>query len=205
MKSVPKNGIWDFLQKIVEQKQWELEWVDLLSQMEYVGCRKILKATPYFAVDLNLLQHAAEEASHAFLLKRAAELSGLKKRSWQDGTFSQIGWEYFQNLDTQVSEQVEGIQSTYPVVSWAIERRVLAIYPCYLELTRLDAVRSALKTILLQEKRHAKQFEELVPESKLETVANIEHKLWTEAVYLLGSCLAKNDPLGCLKNGEQGR
>ncbi len=168
------------LQTIVGHPVLEAEWLDLLSQMEYVGCRKILRSQRFDRVTLEVLQHISEEASHAFLLRRCAQNKGIAKRSWDGGLFSTIGWDYFHRLDYQVSNLVTGVQA-YPMVSWAIERRVLQIYPLYLEVNQDEEIQSVLKQILGQERRHMKQFESVELDKASEEVAGgIESGLWNE-------------------------
>lgn len=165
-----------FLEFVAQSPEREAEWLDLLSQLEYIGCRKILKGVRFDRIDASVLQHAAEEASHAWLLKDAASRLGRSGATW-NGKLSRIGWEYFRQLDARVSSlQTEG---HYPAVSWAIERRVMEVYPAYLAATRDPGVRSALQEILAQEKRHGAQFDRLeLPAEVKREAARIEGELW---------------------------
>jgi hypothetical protein len=166
----------DLLKRIAEDPAVELEWVDLLSQLEYVGCRKIVKSIGFEAVSLEILRHVSEEASHAYLLK-----SVVGERSWREGRFAEAGWRYFQRLDQQVSALPESERLRYPGVSWAIERRVLVVYPAYLEVTRNDALRRALRRILAQEQQHGERFDAFAfPDGYQSAVAEIEESLWPE-------------------------
>ena len=168
---------------ITSDPELELEWIDLLSQLEYVGCRKIVKSVGFESVSLEILRHVSEEASHAFLLKEVAEKGGLRPRSWREGRFAEAGWNYFQRLDQGVSALPESGGLAYPGVSWAIERRVLMVYPSYLRITRNEALRRALGRILAQEERHGTQFSRLsFPPGYLGQVAGIEETLWPEFV-----------------------
>jgi hypothetical protein len=186
------NELAGLLDRMTAERDLELEWADLLSQLEYVGCRKILKAVRFDAVTLDVLRHAAEEASHALLLKSAAEKNGLPARSWKDGLLGAAGWRYFQALDRGVEELAGGPELCYPLVSVAVERRVLALYPAYLERTRIDDVRKAVARILAQEKRHARQFEDrgLAPDL-VRDACTLEERLWSaftaEAIRLAGT------------------
>jgi len=164
----------------------EREWVDLLSQLEYVGFRKITKAVRYDRVSLETLRHMSEEASHAFLMKSAAEKMGLPERSWKDGPFSEAGWRYFQGLDRGVEAAVPDPARCYPLVSVAVERRVLALYPAYLERTKNPDVRKAVTRILAQEKQHAALFDErALPADEVEKACRLEVKLWGEMIHAL--------------------
>src|SRR6185295_17796202 len=95
----PDPALEAFLRKVSADPGLELEWIDLLSQLEYVGCRKIVKSVRFEGVSLDILRHVSEEASHAFLLKSVAEQGGLPERSWREGRFAEAGWGYFQELD----------------------------------------------------------------------------------------------------------
>ena len=171
----------ELLGRIVASPDVELEWIDLLSQLEYVGCRKIVKSVGFEAVSLEILRHVSEEASHAFLLKSVVEEGGLRDRSWRDGRFAEAGWGYFQSLDQRISSLPGSDGLRYPGVSWAIERRVLVVYPAYLKVTRNESLKKALRRILAQEERHGAQFGEFAfPDGYLTQVARIEEALWPE-------------------------
>jgi len=174
-------SIAEFLGRIIASPDLELEWIDLLSQLEYVGCRKIMKSVGFESVNLEILRHVSEEASHAYLLKAVVEEGGLRDRSWRDGRFAEAGWRYFQGLDQRVSALPGSDGLRYPGVSWAIERRVLVVYPAYLKLTRNESLKKALRRILAQEERHGAQFGEFAyPDGYLAQVATIEEALWPE-------------------------
>lgn len=169
----------DLLGALTASRTVELEWIDLLSQLEYVGCRKIVKSIGFESVSLDVLRHVSEEASHAYLLKAVVEEGGIVGRSWREGRFAQAGWGYFQNLDRRVSELPGSDGLRYPAVSWAIERRVLVVYPAYLKLTRNESLKRALRRILAQEERHGAQFAEVpFPDGMAAEVARIEEELW---------------------------
>lgn len=158
-----------------EREGWFLE---LLAQLEYVGCRKILKGVPFGEVTVEVLQHVSEEAQHAFLLKnQAVRVHGNK--TWTDSMFGAAGWRYFSDLDREISLRCQG--SEYQWVSWAIEQRVLWVYPQYLELTQNAAVQATIRVILAQEARHGEYFGGRGEQT--ETIAReIECGLWRRLV-----------------------
>jgi hypothetical protein len=172
-----------FLGRFAAEPDLELEWIDLLSQLEYVGFRKIVKSVAFEAVSLEVLRHVSEEASHAFLLKAVVEQGGLRARSWREGRFAEAGWRYFQGLDQAVSALPASEGLRYPGVSWAIERRVLLVYPAYLRISRNEELKKALRRILAQEERHGEQFAAFAfPDGYLSEVARIEEALWPRFV-----------------------
>jgi hypothetical protein len=173
----------DLLGALTASPTLELEWIDLLSQLEYVGCRKIVKSIGFESVSLEVLRHVSEEASHAYLLKAVVEEGGIAGRSWRDGRFAEAGWGYFQALDRRISALPGSDGLRYPAVSWAIERRVLVVYPAYLRVTRNESLKRALRRILAQEERHGAQFAEVpFPDGMAAEVARIEEQLWPEFV-----------------------
>jgi len=183
MSLLAPEALASFLDRVTASAEVELEWVDLLSQLEYVGFRKIAKAVPYDRVSLETLRHASEEASHAYLLKAAAEKNGLPPRSWREGRFSAAGWRYFQGLDRGIEAAVADPALCYPLVSVAVERRVLALYPAYLERTRIPDVRRAVERILVEERAHARLFEDrALPADAVTAAWRLEERLWAEFV-----------------------
>ncbi len=166
------------LQRICESSELEADWLDLLSQLEYVGFRKITKGVPFDSVSLSVLHHIVEEASHAFLLKGLAD-KRLGGRSWSDSPLKEMGWRYFQTLDREVSSLSE--LPSYSLVSWVVEQRVLLLYPLYLGATQCKDVKSTLRRILAQEQRHGAQFDSQEFEPSLQDKASqIEARLWAQ-------------------------
>lgn len=168
------------LSRIVLDRGLEAEWLNLLSQLEHIGCRKIIKAVPYPAMSLSILRHVSEEASHACLLKAAAERLGEGISSWDRSPLGEMGWTYFRALDERITGVTKDTKWNYPGVSWAVERRVLEVYPWYLKLTRDDYVRQTLARILAEEKRHGAEINamEFGPRLK-DLMRSIEGELWS--------------------------
>ncbi len=193
-----------WMHRIGGEPQLEREWLEMLCGLEYAGCRKIVKSVPFEAVGFEVLQHVMEEASHAFLLKAAAERLEVEPRSESVEAISAVGWTYFQSLDHSVSAlQPEGVP--YPLVSWIVERRVLEMYPAYLEATQNPTVKRTLTRILAQEKRHSTQFgdEGFLPEVKERSIA-IEARLWEAFVHAIGewvSASSTSSPLTAAMTG----
>ncbi len=158
----------------------ELEWVDVLSQLEYVGCRKIIKSVGFDAMNGQVLKHLTEEAMHAYLLKSAAEASGLPVRPWTEGLFCNLGFEYIRDLDAGISELQKNEGDCYPAVSWTLETRVLSLYPAYDEVCQFSKVKKAIGVILAQEKAHALQFKDLsLTDMEKGNLLRLEESLWS--------------------------
>ena len=60
----------EYLQVIVSSPKLHMRWLETLSHLENRGAHKIMGFQPKRQVKLFLLQHAAEEARHAFFFKR---------------------------------------------------------------------------------------------------------------------------------------
>lgn len=169
------------LEKICSDRRLESHWVNLLSLLEYIGCRKILKGVPFNEVNAEILRHVFEESLHAFTLKK------LVDTPWSEGLFTQIGWNYFKSLDEEISSKV---QPSYRAVSWAIEERVMRVYPLYVEKTDWSETKQVLCIILAQERRHAEMF---LQEERAD-LKQIEEKLW-ENFCLAISAIVESAPL----------
>ena len=156
----------------------ERSWVELLALLEFVGCRKMIKSFDVFAMGLSELKHLSDEASHAYLLKK------LIAEEWGEGApstefpFSRAGWNYFQGLDQRITAAVKDEASAYAAVSFAIERRVLEIYPLYSSMTRRKRVRETLLAILKDERGHDLLVEKLLPSSILDLLLVEEGEQW---------------------------
>jgi hypothetical protein len=174
----------DLLRLVLANDKIESEWLNHLSQLEYVGCRKILKAVGFEAVDLETLQHIQEEASHALLLKQLAVELEPSTPGWVEGRLSAVGWEYLSQLDKQVSALLpsDRMELAYPLVSFIVEKRVMLLYPAYRNATQHPRVRSVLNSILAQEGRHESRFErwakKALPGELIEQARAIEVQKW---------------------------
>jgi len=183
-----------FLEAVTAHPTAEREWLDMLSQLEYVGCRKILRGVPFEKVNCEVLQHISEEASHALLLKRL----GNPTRSWEQGLFARAGWAYFQTLDAEISTLDLQGSHPYHAVSFTIEERVLQLYPAYRAQTTHSAVKRALSIILAQEERHGKVFGEIPFSQPLrEKMRAIESRLWENLIVTLTTLLAPRETSAC--------
>ena len=183
----------NFLKRVNSDATLERDWVDLLSQLEYVGCRKIIKAIAFHEVTTEILRHIAEEASHAYLLKRVVDPKGDSGATWEQGRFCAAGWRYFQRLDHGVCAIDPSAALRYPGVAWAIERRVLTLYPVMLELSQNESLTRALKQIIGQERRHGNLFNSVTfPEGYREKVIQLEAILWKDFERELTSSVALN-------------
>lgn len=179
-----KAGLDAVLSAVTCSPEIEAEWLNHLSQLEYVGCRKILKAVPYEKIDLLTLQHIHEEAGHAFLLKEAATKLLPTIGGFAETRLALPGWNYFKELDLRVSDMLPLADQhlAYAFVSFIVEERVMVLYPAYRAKTTHPVVREALKIILAQEGRHETRFSRWVKREVqpgvIQGAQQLESKLW---------------------------
>ncbi len=183
----------NFLDEATSDPDLEHNWVEMLSQLEYVGCRKMLRSLAWEDVDLKILKHIQEEAQHAYLLKLALGKKGLS--SWGQNPLGELGWEYFAGLDESLT-QLDTEEMPYALTSWAIEQRALAVYPAYLARTTNADIRRAVRTVLAQEEHHAKFFgDEAWSEKLIADILSIEKRHWEAFEMALTRTLAaRNNP-----------
>ena len=69
---VDDHGLEDLFRGLAANPALHARFINTISFMEYVGARKIMKSQMDTEFDLELLSHVAEEAKHAWLVKRLA-------------------------------------------------------------------------------------------------------------------------------------
>ena len=170
-----------FFDQLLRNPKIEMEWIDLMSQLEFVGCRKIMKSVGFSEMSVSTLKHLSEEARHSYLLKKAVEEEGLPCRVWSEGLFASVGWNYFSKLDGEIS-RLQPVRS-YPAVSWVIETRVLTFYPWFQERCTFPKVRRVLGQILAEERTHAQFFAEIpFSDSEKGQMLRAEQQLWDKLI-----------------------
>lgn len=159
------------LNTIVKDNEIHAKWLNTLSMMENSGARKISSSEHPTKVNLVILKHAAEEARHAYYLKK--QLSKLKVKGCEDYTYPNLlapmqSYQYLHRLDTQISRYlIEKLDlSGYPLryaayllVTYAIEVRADDLYEVYQRVLRNNDSRVTVKTIIAEEIGHLQEME----------------------------------------------
>jgi bacterioferritin (cytochrome b1) len=192
------------LEKIVDNNELHAKWLNTLSLMENTGARKISASEHPTKVTLLILKHAAEEARHAYYLKK--QISKLNIIDFEDYSFKSLiapirSYHYLKTLDVETSRYLKnemGLSgyelsyAAYLMVTYAIEVRADDIYPKY--QAALDKINSKVnvKSIILEEEGH---LEEMIAQLKkfdknweihALAICKIEHGLfedWLNALY----------------------
>src|ERR1700740_1514218 len=90
--------------RIVPSNELHARWLNSLSMMENTGARKISKYEDPVYTGIIVLKHAAEEARHAYYLKK--QISKLAKDACPDYSYPFLiapveSYHYLQQLDVQ--------------------------------------------------------------------------------------------------------
>ena len=81
-------------------------------------------------------------------------------------------------------------------MSWIVEKRVLQLYPAYLERATNPDVKRVLQRILAQEARHGVRFDAITyPEGVRARLTVIESRLWSEVLEQVEAYLDGADPM----------
>lgn len=153
----------DLLRWCVEQPERHAKWLNTLSLLEHIGCRKIVKSMDSERADCELLRHVAEEARHALFFKELAErVHAASARDYSDETLlcGDAAHAYIQGLDQDVTQYLEsrGLRSAqslnYLFMTRLIEERAVLLYEAYEAVLRAEDFAFSLRGLLNEEARH---------------------------------------------------
>lgn len=188
---------------IVPQGELHAKWLNSLSMMENTGARKISKYEDPVKTDIIVLKHAAEEARHAYYLKK--QIEKLIPGGYPDYSFEHLlapvsSYQYLYLLDVATCRYLKtklGLKGralfhgAYLLVTYAIEVRADMLYGIYQEALTKHSSKVNVKSIILEEEGHlaemTRMLQEFHPEWKLlaDDVCKIENGLfnvWIEAI-----------------------
>ncbi|WP_026999377.1 hypothetical protein [Eisenibacter elegans] len=195
-----KTNLDTLLPLIVQHHQLHSRWLNTLSLMENVGARKIAAAEHPRNVDLLMLKHAAEEARHAYYLKK--QLSKIPEADCPD--YSDVyllapraSYHYLHALDVAISRYLKTTLAcadyqlrymAYLLVTYAIEVRADELYPAYQEALSAAGSKVNVKSIIVEEEGHLAemqtQMEAVLPnwQQHAKAVTDIEAGLYEKWV-----------------------
>jgi len=139
--------------------------VNTLSMLEHMGSRKIMATQHSANVDQATLRHIAEEAHHAFFMKRQAEKIAGRPLEYaaQDLLAPATARYYFQRLEAAMKRLLARQRSeraVYLYMSLIVEFRALWFYGLYQQaLTRARHAMS-LKRVIGEERNHLTEMAE---------------------------------------------
>ena len=151
---------------IIEHPDIHAKWLNTLSLMENTGAKKIKKCEHPIFVSETILKHAAEEARHAYFLKK--QINKIAKKACP--TYERIyllapksSLTYLHRLDIQVSRYlkenygftVDKLKfAAYLLVTYAIEVRADALYPEYQTALTKGNCPVSVRNIIVEEEQH---------------------------------------------------
>jgi hypothetical protein len=133
--------------------------INTLSLLEHMGSHKIMATQHSAAIDQPTLKHVAEEAHHAYFMKRQAEKTAERALEYvaDDLLAPASARMYFQRLESatvRVLGEKRSARAAYLYMSMIVEFRALWFYGLYQQaLTRAQHTLS-LKRVLGEEQAH---------------------------------------------------
>lgn len=191
------------VRKIVADDGLHARWLNSLSMMENTGARKISHYEDPVHTNVIELQHAAEEARHAYYLKK--QISKIKNSSCPDFSFRYLlapveSHQYLNHLDVCACRYLKDKLGytgrelkigAYLLVTYSIEVRADMLYGIYQdELTRAGS-KVNVKSIIAEEEGHLAEMQRMLtawlPEWKThaEEMCRTERRLfsvWIDAI-----------------------
>ncbi len=161
-------------EKVVVNDDLHAKWLNSLSMMENRGARKISKYEHPVNTTLIVLKHAAEEARHAYYLKK--QIGKLTKDGCPDYSYPYLlapieSHHYLNMLDVEACRylknklQLEGRalkHGAYLLVTYSIEVRADMLYGIYQEALTRHKSKVNVKSIIAEEEGHLAEMERML-------------------------------------------
>lgn len=162
------------VEKIVSADDIHAKWLNSLSMMENTGARKISKYEHPVNVNIIVLKHAAEEARHAYYLKK--QIGKLAKDACPDYSYPYLlapieSYHYLDMLDVEACRylknklHLEGRalkHGAYLLVTYAIEVRADMLYGIYQEALTKQTSKVNVKSIITEEEGHLAEMQRML-------------------------------------------
>jgi hypothetical protein len=147
------------LERIVEEPRLHARFINTLSMLEHMGSHKIMATQHRAGIDQPTLKHIAEEAHHAYFMKRQAEKTAGRPLEYVASELiaPASARMYFQRLEAGMLRMLEAehrANATYLYMSMIVEFRALWLYRLY-QLTLKHARHPlSLKRLIGEEQSH---------------------------------------------------
>lgn len=191
------------VERIVADDSLHAKWLNSLSMMENTGARKISKYEHPVHTGIVVLKHAAEEARHAYYLKKQIEKLG--KNACPDYSYPYLlapveSHHYLNMLDVEACRylknklKLEGRalkHGAYLLVTYAIEVRADMLYGIYQEALTKVKSRVNVKSIIAEEEGHLEEMQKMLVvfhpqwEKLAKDICEVEDRLfvaWIKAI-----------------------
>ena len=161
------------IEKVVVSDDLHAKWLNSLSMMENTGARKISKYEHPVNTTLIVLKHAAEEARHAYYLKKQI---GKLTKDCPDYSYPYLlapieSHHYLNMLDVEACRylkktlHLEGRalkHGAYLLVTYSIEVRADMLYGIYQEALTRHKSKVNVKSIIAEEEGHLAEMERML-------------------------------------------
>lgn len=147
------------LARIVPEPALHARLINTLSMLEHLGSHKIMATQHSAAIDQPTLKHVAEEAHHAYFMKRQAEKTAGRPLEYvaADLLAPASARMYFQRLESAMARTLgrqKSLPSVYLYMSMIVEFRALWFYRLYQQALKRADHPMSLKRILGEEQSH---------------------------------------------------
>jgi len=147
------------LDTIVAAPQRHARMINTLSLLEHMGSHKIMATQHSAAIDQATLKHVAEEAHHAFFMKRQAEKTAERALEYvaADLLAPASARMYFQRLESATVKALgeqRSARAAYLYMSMIVEFRALWFYGLYEQALKRARHALSLKRVLGEEQAH---------------------------------------------------
>jgi hypothetical protein len=196
--------------KIVSSNEMHAKWLNSLSMMENSGARKISKYEHPVNTDIVVLKHAAEEARHAYYLKK--QIGKLAKDTCPDYSYPYLlapieSYHYLNMLDVEACRylknklHLEGRElkhGAYLLVTYSIEVRADMLYGIYQEALTQCGSKVNVKSIIAEEEGHLQEMQRMLVafhpdwQALAADVCAIENRLFEAWISAIGKVQGNN-------------
>jgi hypothetical protein len=187
----------NIIEQIVVEDRTHARWLNSLSMMENTGARKISRYEDPVHTGIIVLKHAAEEARHAYYLKK--QIGKLAEDACPDYSYPYLlapveSHHYLNLLDVEASRYIKnrlGLtgralkHGAYLLVTYSIEVRADMLYGVYQDALTRHGSRVNVKSIILEEEGHLAEMQRMLEvfhpgwEALAADVCEIENRLFT--------------------------
>lgn len=160
--------------RIVQDNALHTKWLNSLSMMENTGARKISKYEDPVHTGIIVLKHAAEEARHAYYLKKL--IGKLDTKACPDYTYPYLiapveTHQYLNRLDVEACRYLKEtmalqgramMHGAYLLVTYAIEVRADMLYGIYQDALTRHKSKVNVKSIIAEEEGHLEEMQRML-------------------------------------------
>jgi hypothetical protein len=189
------------LETIVAEPQRHARMINTLSLLEHLGSHKIMATQHSAAIDQATLKHVAEEAHHAFFMKRQAEKTAERALEYiaADLLAPSSARLYFQRLEGATVRALGAQRSpraAYLYMSMIVEFRALWFYGLYEQALKRARHALSLRRVLGEEQAHLSDMAERLEaggeldDARATEVLGAERKLYARLLGALERAVA---------------